>query len=162
MKFLKELKEIYKPKYMVLNIAIAVVYYFIIKYLFSIQENGVSFTIVPIYLVYLLIATTSITFTIAIYSIRNTQKNTAKVSATTISAITAFAAGILGGCGCEAAILFNVLAIFAGIGYARLVDALVADNVSIIFAAMIIINLVVIVYYLNRFSKPGCKVKRRS
>lgn len=155
----KSIKSIYKPKYILLNIAIAVAYYYLISYLLSLQQRGIPITSVPIYLIYALVATSSVSLTIAIYSISNTRRNKAKVSATTASLITTFLGGILSGCSCQAAILFNVLAISVGTGEASLVNTVVGENAPIIFGAMIIINLFVIGYYLNKLSKPNCKIK---
>lgn len=151
--------NIYRPKYIALNIAIAVVYYFFIEYMLSIQQRGITITAVPIWLIYALVATSSVTFTIAIYSITNTRRNKAKVSATSTSVITTFIGGVLAGCSCQAAILFNVLAILVGAGEATAINTIVGENAPIIFLAMIILNLFVIGYYLERLSKPYCRVK---
>ncbi len=154
----KSLKEIYGPKYILLNAAIAVGYYFVISYILSVQQQGIPFTSVPIYLIYLLAATSSITLTIAIYSIGNTRRNEAKISATSVSAATTVFGGIISGCGCQAAILLNVLTISAGTGEATLINTIATENAPWIFAAMIIINLFVIGYYLDKLSKPSCKI----
>jgi hypothetical protein len=159
MNFAKSLKSIYKPKYIALNIAIAVAYYFVIKYLLSIQQDGIPITTVPVYLIYLLVITSSITFTIAIYSISNTRRNHAKISATSVSAVTTFAGGVLSGCSCQAAILFNVLAFSVGSGEATLVNTIVGENAPILFGIMIILNIFVAGYYLEKLSHPKCKLK---
>jgi hypothetical protein len=152
-------KKIYRPKYIVLNIAIAVAYYYLIEYLLSIQQRGIPITSVPLYLIYALVATTSVSLTIAVYSISNTRRNEAKVSATATSVITAFIGGIISGCSCQAAILFSVLEVSVGAGEATLVNTVVGENAPLIFGAMIIINLFVIGYYLNKLSKPSCRIK---
>ncbi len=157
---LKELKEIYKPKYIALNIAIAVAYYYIIEYLLSIQQRGIPITSVPVYLIYILVLTSSITFTIAIYSIGNTRRNNAKISASSASVATTLVGGVLAGCGCQAAILFNVLTVSIGTGGATLVNTIVTENAPLIFSAMIIINLFVIGYYLEKLSNPKCRIKK--
>lgn len=155
----KSLRNIYTIKYIMLNIAIAIVYYLVIQYLLSIQQKGILITTVPLYLIYALTVSSSIAFTIAIYSVSNTRKNSAKYSASSISAATTVIGGILSGCGCQAAILFNVLAISVGTGEATLINTIATENSIFIFIAMIIINLFVIVYYLDKLSKPGCKIK---
>lgn len=160
MNFLKSLKNIYTPLYIALNVALAFGYYFLIQYLLSIQQNGIPITSVPLYLIYALSIISSITLTIAIYSIKNSQRNKAKISATGVSAATTLVGGVVSGCGCQAAILFNVLAIAAGTGEATLINTIVTENAPLIFAAMIILNLFVVTYYLDKLSKPACKVKR--
>lgn len=157
--FVKSLKSIYQPKYIALNVAIAVAYYYLIKYLLSIQQKGIPITSVPFYLVYILVVTSSVTFTIAIYSISNTRRNKARYSATSVSAATAVAGGVLAGCGCQAAILFNVLAVSVGAGEATLVNTIITENAPLLFGAMIIINLFVIGYYIEKLSKPACRIR---
>ncbi len=158
MNFVRSLKSIYRPKYIALNIAIAVVYYYLIKYMLSIQQRGIPITIVPLYLIYLLVIVSSITLTIAIYSF-HTRRNQAKFSATSTSVATTVVGGVVAGCGCQAAILFNVLTISLGTGEATLVNTIVTENAPFIFGAMIIINLFVIAYYLEKLSNPKCKIK---
>jgi hypothetical protein len=160
MNFVKSLRDIYKPKYIALNIAIAVAYYFVIKYLLSIQQQGIPITSVPVYLVYLLVATSSVTFTIAIYSITNTRRNNAKVSASSVSAVTTLAGGVLAGCSCQAAILFNVLAISVGTGEATLINTIVGEKAPLIFGIMIILNIFVAGYYIEKLSHPKCRLKK--
>jgi len=161
MNFSRSIKAIYKPKYILLNIAIAILYYFLIAYLLSIQQQGIPITSVPVNLIYILAITTSITFTIAIYSIFNTIRNNAKISATSTSVISAVLGGVLAGCGCQAAILFGVLSVALGAGEATLINTIATENATLLFSAMIIINLFVIGYYLNKLSKPVCKIKTK-
>jgi hypothetical protein len=160
MNSIKSLRDIYKPKYIILNIIIAVAYYFVIRYLLLIQQHGIPITSVPIYLVYALVVSSSVTFTIAIYSITNTKRNEAKFSAASTSIVTAFAGGVFAGCGCQAAILFNFLAISIGTGEATLRNTIITENASLIFGAMIVINLFVVGYYLEKLSTPKCRIKR--
>jgi len=69
MKAIELFKGIYKPKYIILNIAIAIAYYYIIAYIISIQQRGIPITPIPLYLVYLLVITSSVTIAMAVYSI---------------------------------------------------------------------------------------------
>lgn len=159
MSIVKSLKDIYKPKYIALNAAIAIAYYFVIRYLLTIQQDGIPITTVPVYLLYLLVVASSVTFTIAIYAILNTRRNNARISATSVSAVTTLAGGILSGCGCQAAILFNVLAVSIGAGQATLINTIATENAPLIFAIMIVINLFVSEYYLEKLSHPKCRLK---
>ncbi len=160
MSIAKSLKDIYTIKYAAFNVAVAVGYLYLISYLLSIQQNGIPITTVPIYLIYLLSIVSSMTLTIALYSISNTRKNNAKISATSVSAATTVFGGVISGCGCQTAILFNVLAIGVGSGEATLLNTIVSENAPILFAALIAINLFVTIYYLQKLSKPACRIKR--
>ena len=150
---------IYKPKYVILNIAIAFIYYYLITVLLSIQQQGVPITSVNVSLIYILAATASVTLTIAIYSVRNTRRNAAKLSATTVSTASAVVGGVLAGCSCQAAILFSALALFINAGEAASLNALISGYGNVLYIAMIIINLSVIIYYLDKLSKPACRIK---
>jgi hypothetical protein len=160
MRIAKSLKGIYTPKYAAFNIAVAVVYYYLITFILSVQQHGIPVTPVPLYLIYALAAVSSVTLTIAAYSISNTRKNKAKISATSVSAATALAGGVISGCGCQAAILFNVLALGLGGGEATLINTIVSENAPMIFGALIAANLLVTVYYLNKLSKPSCRIRK--
>jgi hypothetical protein len=160
MRITKSLKDIYTIKYAAFNIAVAVAYYYVITYILSIQQHGIPITSVPVYLIYLLSIISSVTMTIALYSVSNTRKNSAKISATSVSAATTVFGGIVSGCGCQTAILFNVLAIGLGGGEATLINTIVSENAPIVFGALIAINLSVIVYYLQKLSKPACRIKK--
>lgn len=160
MSIAKSLKDIYTIKYAAFNVAVAVAYYYLITYLLSIQQQGIPITSVPVYLIYLLSVVSSVTLTIALYSASNTRKNSAKISATSVSAATTLFGGVISGCGCQAAILFNVLAIGVGSGEATLINTVVSENATIVFLALIVLNLSVIVYYLQKLSKPACRIKK--
>jgi len=158
---IRYLKEIYRPKYILLNIVAAIAYYLLISYILSVQQQGIPITSVSVYLIYVLAITSSVSLTIGIYSIWNTARNIAKASATAIGTLTAIAGSIFAGCGCQAAILFSILTVSLGIGEARLINTAATENAGYIFLALIIINLFVIVYYLNKLSKPKCRIKRK-
>ena len=157
----ESLKRIYKPKYIAANAIIAVLYYFVIKTLLSIQQRGIPLSTAPVYLIYLLAITSSVTLTIAIYSIGNTRRNNAKVSASTVSSVTALLGGVVAGCSCQAAIMAGALALVVNSGEALYITSVVAGQAALIFTAMILINIFVAAYYVNRLSKPYCMIKKK-
>ncbi len=161
MKPFRSLRDIYKPKYIVFNIAAAFGYYILISYILSAQQQGIPITSVSLYLIYALAIVSAVNLTIGVYSIWNTVRNAARASATSIGTITALAGSVFAGCGCQAAILFSALAATLGVGEARLINTVATENAGYIFVALIIINLFVIAYYLNKLSKPGCKKRRK-
>ncbi len=159
MKAAAVLKRIYKPKYLALNAAVFGLYYLIVKYLLSIQQKGIPISSVPVYLVYALVASSSIALTIAVYSIFNTRRNSARITASSVSAATTLAGGVIAGCSCQAAILFNVLAISVGSGEAFALNTLISENAPYIFGAMTLINLLLVVYYVQKISTGRCSIK---
>lgn len=153
------LKRIYRPEFILLNAAFAFMYYLMLTGLLSIQQQGVPFTPVPIALIYTLAISSSVPLTIAIYSISNTQRNRAKVSASASSVLTTVAGGIFAGCGCQAALLTGILALFTTSGEALSISTLAAENAQLLFVSLIVINIFVVAYYLNRLSKPMCRIR---
>ncbi|MGC8622521.1 MAG: hypothetical protein ACP5UC_00975 [Candidatus Micrarchaeia archaeon] len=158
------IKKIYTPKYVAVNIAALILYYFLARYLVITQEK-VFLVVDPLllYLMYILILSASITLTIAIYSIGNTRKNMAKVTATGVSAFTALVGSVIVSCGCAVPILFSLTAIgISSAGIIALNNFFSKYSIWIV-STFIFLNLLLIIYYLNKLSKPSCevKVKRR-
>ena len=152
------IKRIYKPKYLALNLLIGIAYYALFLYLATIQGGGAIMSGTPWVLVFGLIATSSITLTIAIYSISNTRNNQAKASGTAVSFGTIVTG--TGLCGC--ATTFPAV-IAAGIGISTTgvyaLGSFLKNYNLYIYSGFIIMNLFVIGYYLNKFSKRECKVR---
>ena len=97
----RTLASIYRPRYVVLNIAAFVVYYYAYLELIAYQNLGVFLSNVSEGLLYALVLTSSMLLTIAVYSIRNTRNNRASVSATTLGTVATLFGGVIGGCGCS-------------------------------------------------------------
>ena len=152
------IKRVYKPKYLALNLLFGITYYALFLYLATIQGGGAIMSGTPWVLVFGLIATSSITLTIAIYSISNTRNNQAKASGTAVSFGTIVTG--TGLCGC--ATTFPAV-IAAGIGISTTgvyaLGSFLKNYNLYIYSGFIIMNLFVIGYYLNKFSKRECKVR---
>ena len=154
----KILRSIYTPKYITLSIFLAIAYYAIFLYLAYIQGGGAIMLSTSIILIFGLILTSSITSTIAIYSISNTRRNQAKASGT-VASLGTLVTGT-GLCGCTTT--FPAL-IAAGAGFSSTnvyaLGGFLKNNNPYIFSFLILLNLIVAVYYLNKFSNPQCKLK---
>ena len=152
------IKRVYKPKYLALNLLLGIAYYVIFLYLATIQGGGAIMTGTPWILVFGLIATSSIALTISIYSISNTRRNQAKASGTVVSLGTLVTG--TGLCGC---ITTFPAVIAAGIGISSTgvyaLGGFLKNYNPYIFSGLIILNLFVICYYLNKFSKRECRAK---
>ncbi len=149
------LKQIYKPKYIILSLFLLAAYYAIFLYLAYIQGGNAIMVVAPWYVIFGLIFSSSILMTIAIYSVRNTRQNNAKASGTATSA----GSVILGSglCGCTTTLLPSV-ALFLGASTttAYAISGFVRNYSVYIFTVSIIVNLIVIGYYLNEFSGSKC------
>ncbi|MDE1828157.1 MAG: hypothetical protein KGH65_03295 [Candidatus Micrarchaeota archaeon] len=154
------MRSIYKPKYIALNLFLAVAYYGLFLYLAYVQGGGAVMVRTSGFLIFGLVATSSIALTIAIYSIKNTIRNNAKTSGTATSFAT-LASGT-GLCGCTTTFP-AVVATAAGISSPNVLTfiSFLKNYNPYIFGALIIFNLAAIGYYLNKFSEPICKVKTK-
>ena len=156
------IRQIYsKPVYIAVNVIGAIIYYLLFNFIVEKQNHGVLLLIsVPAYMLYALIATASIALTISIYSIKNTRRNLAKSSSSSLSALATVFGGLVNGCGCSSPLMFGVFSIFVGGSEAIYLDAFVSDNGIWITAILIVANLLLIGYYLNKFAKPSCNIRR--
>ncbi len=156
------LKRIYGPKYIFINVAALVIYYYVFNFLIGIQEHGAVIVVLPPYLIYLLLFTSSIAMTIGIYAVGNSINNEAKYSSTSVGTATAVLGTIIGGCNCTAPLLFGLTAIgINSIAITSLINFISAYEI-LIFEVMSAVNIVISVYYLDKLSNPGCMLKKKA
>jgi hypothetical protein len=158
----RTLASIYRPRYVVLNIAAFVVYYYAYFELIAYQNLGVFLSNVSEDLLYLLVLTSSMLLTIAVYSIRNTRNNRARVSATSLGTVTALFGGVIGGCGCSVPIISSLAVVGLSASEVVSLNNFLADYQNEIFSLMVVVNLAVIVYYLFRLSSASCRINAAS
>ncbi len=156
------IKSIYRrPFYIIFNIIIAIVYYFVFDFLIRYQNYGILLIEMPIYLLYLIIISSSILLTISIYSIKNSKKNIAKVSGSTVSTVVVLFGSVVGGCGCSAPIIYGLSVLGLDISVTSSLAYFLSYYILDIFYLMIIINCIFIIYYLNKLSTTKCVIKKK-
>lgn len=160
MRALENARKIYTSRYALLNAASFFVFYYALEYVLSAQQHGIPTSSVPISMIYALSLSSSFAFTVSIFYILRSVRKASGLTAGSASAATAVVGGIVSGCGCQAAILSGIIAPLAGTGEATLLSIAVSENASLIFSALIILNIALGIYYLNRSSAPACKPKR--
>jgi hypothetical protein len=156
----RTLASIYRPRYVVLNIAAFVVYYYAYFELIAYQNLGVFLSDVSEDLLYLLVLTSSMLLTVAVYSVRNTRNNSARVSATTLGTVTTLFGGVIGGCGCSVPVISSLAVVGLSASEVVSLNNFLADYQNEIFGLMVLGNLAVIVYYLFRLSSASCVVTK--
>ncbi len=146
-------------KYIALNILLGVAYYELFLYLASVQGGGSIMVAANPFLILGLVVTSSIALTIGIYSIisyKNRTRNHAKINETAAS-IGTIVMGT-GLCGCNTAF---PLAAATALGVSSTgtfaLGAVLKNYSTPILAGLVIINILVISYYSNKFSKPTRK-----
>lgn len=145
-------------KYFGLCMLLFFVYYLSFRYLISSSNGGLVLIAVPIYLVYALISTASILFTLSVYSLISSFPRTGRNGAPPgiFSAFSVFVGGVSAGCACQAPILYGML-YFLGLNSLEasgLVTSF-ADHENAIMEAMIAVNLILIVLFYGRIQKAN-------
>ena len=160
MRFYSTLKEIYKPKYIGLTVALGIAYSVVFWYLAYLQGGNAVMVSVPIYMIFLLIVSSSILMTVAAYSIKNTRRNNTKTTGAAASAGTVILGSGL--CGCTTTLL-PTIAIAVGISMPTvftLASFLKNYNIEII-SLLIAINVIALAYYLNKLSSPRYRIRKK-
>ncbi len=152
------LRSVYSVKYIALNIAIAAIYYIIFQYLVQVQSGIFPVLNVPSFMLYLLVITASMLLTVSIRNLA-AHLSTARLntSAGVLSGVTTVACSMVAGCGCQAPFLFSLTTLgLSSASIVALIDTLSA-NATLIIAVLIAINIVSLVYYLNKLQSPRKK-----
>lgn len=152
-------RQVYSIKYTAINIIVFLIYYLVFITLIDLQEGPALILSIPQYAIYLLLLTASIALTLSIYSINNTRRNYAKVTASGVSVLTTFVGSLVEGCGCTAPLIFSIFSVFGATAEAVPIYAFFVNYSTQIFAAMVLMNVMVISYYLLRFSTKKCKLR---
>lgn len=158
----KILKQIYSLKIIIFNIGIFVLFYFIFDFLIKYQNRGVFLINIPIYIIYLAIASSSILTSISIATVLKTIKIKSAYAGASFGAFTSVLSGIITGCGCSFPLLISIFSLF-GINstYALFFNLFFVNNAFFILLAIIIINMLTIVYLIGQFNnKINCKIKK--
>jgi len=159
----KTIKSIYKPKYIVLNIILAIAYYTAMTKILIAAYHIVIF-VHPLsqYLFYTVAVTSSIMLTIGIYAFGNTVRNKAKIMAPTVGSVVALTASVFTSCGCTTTLALLILTAIGLSGSEALsLGIFISNNESMLLFILILINLFVITYYINRLSKRYCRPSRK-
>lgn len=157
----RTIKNIYKPRFIALNLFLGAAYYAAFLYLAYLQGGNALMVLLPAYLLFLLIATSSILMTVVVYSIMNKRRGTAKVSGTAASAGTVVLGSGL--CGCTTTLL-PTIALAVGVstpGVYALTSFLRNYNVYIT-SVLIVVNAIVLLFYINKLSKYNNKYRPKS
>lgn len=157
-RMLATLMSIYRPRYILINFVLAIAYYYLYITLLKVQNYGIVLLHLPQYLLYLLIITSSMAFTVAVYSIWNSRRNKAYISASTVGTLTTLVGGVIGGCNCAAPLLFSFVAVGFSTSQIITLTDFVSKYQTWVVAAMIAINLAIELYYLNKLSTQSCRI----
>ncbi len=146
------LKLVYKPKYVAINIIAAVVYYLVLTVLIRYQNYGILIITAPAFLIYALVISSSMMFTIGVFSAATSIRKAPGASASTFGTAVALFSGIIIGCGCSAPILYSITVFGLSIAEVSVIGAFIAKYSVAIISAIIAINVLIVLYYSLRIS----------
>ncbi|MGI0141902.1 MAG: hypothetical protein ACREBF_04635 [Candidatus Micrarchaeales archaeon] len=140
--------------------ALAVLYYFIIEYVISLNAtDGVVFITTPQILIYLLALSSAVLLTISIHSIRLSLSRIQMEIDGVASAATSVIGGVIAGCNCAVPILSSAMYLLAlNAATVSTVLAFVSNYQIEIFAALILFNFVTSFHHLSALSRT-CTIK---
>ena len=151
--------RVYRPRYIALNVAVAVAYYFLLTALVRYQNYGILLLNEPKALIYALVVSSSVLFTIGVYAIRNSYHAPTKAAAGAVGTAATLLTGIVAGCGCSTPILFSIVAVGFSVTEVSILQSFIERYDTLIISAILAINLLLILYYSNKVSKT-CRIRQ--
>jgi hypothetical protein len=138
----------------------ALAYFWIINYLVASSNYGIFLISVPVYIVYLMVGTAGILLALGIFSIRNALLGaTAAAEEGVLSAALPSIGSLAVTCSCTYPFLGTVLLFFGASSLeVSAVISYVAAYQAWILAAIIVVNLLLIHYYLGRLAKAERRI----
>ncbi|MCL4404733.1 MAG: hypothetical protein M1544_02395 [Candidatus Marsarchaeota archaeon] len=159
----KVLSSIYKkPKYLGLNAVAFIIYYYIMHGIVLINNKIILFSgTIAEYTFYAIAITSSILITIAVFSVFNTRNNKAKISASASGSAIALASSFAVSCGCSFSSLSYLAVLGLSSGALISLDNAIANYETPLLLAALVVNILIIIYYVNKLSNPACSLKGR-
>lgn len=151
-RMLRSIRAVYRPAYIAINVATALLYYLLFELLIRYQNYGILFIAVPVILLYALVVTSSVMFTIGIYTIRKSLRKKTSASACSIGTAMTLFAGVIAGCGCSAPIIYGITVFGLSLAEVSVLATAITRYSSYIIGAVIAVNLLLIAYYLMKIS----------
>ncbi len=151
------------PAYIAIAALSSVLLFYFFKYLIAANNHGIFLLLIPIYIVYALVATSGILLAISLFAIAHSVAARRLGAAGGVSGILLPSlGGLIASCGCtfpllESVLLFFGVNTFEAIGIVSVVN----DYQVPILTAMILANLVMIYYYLGRIPMPPVRKSRK-
>ncbi len=149
---LKKLKTVLtRPTYLAVLAITAIIYYYIFYYIITSSNYGLFLLTIPVYLLYALVITSALLFTVAISSIHGHVKYARAISGSVSGSIIVLAGGTVASCACTIPVFVSLLYIFgASVADVTLVNFYISTYQLYIMAALIIVNVALTYNYLGK------------
>jgi hypothetical protein len=149
---LSSIRKVYSIKYAALNVAVAIAYYIILVELVRYQNYGILVFGVPKLLIYALVVSSSVMFTIGVYYTARRLGSISRASASIFGTMATVFTGVVVGCGCSAPILFGIGSLFFSAVELSVAESYISGHGALIVSVLLAINAVLIIYYFGRIS----------
>lgn len=150
-------------KYLLLTLASSAAFFYLFRYMIAANNHGIFLVLLPIYVIYALVATSGILFSISIFTMSYSISSRKLGAIGGLEGVIAPSiGGLVASCACTFPLLESVL-LFLGVNTFDAIGIVSAiDSYQVwIISAMILINLGMIYYYLGKISVPPSKKARR-
>lgn len=149
-------------KYLLLALASSAAFFYLFRYLIASNNHGIFLVLMPIYIIYALVATSGILFSISVFTMLSSIASRRIGAIGGIEGVIAPSiGGLVASCACTFPLLESVL-LFLGVNTFDAIGIVSAiDGYQVwIISAMTLINLGLIYYYLGKISVPPRRKKK--
>lgn len=146
-----------KPLYVITTLIALAVYYGVFYYLILASNKGVFLVTAPIYLIYLLIFSSALLFSVSVYSVEKALRTRySGIEGGLLSVVTSAFGGLIVGCSCYAPIVSSIL-YAVGFGTLQVGTALsfLSGYQLELLLVFVALNVVFISYQLGRIIRIG-------
>lgn len=150
------------PFYILLAIASSIAFYYLFHCLVTSSNYGIFIYTTSIYLIYALMATSGILFSISVFAVLHSiASRKAEAASGIVSMLMPSLGGVIASCACTFPIIASFL-LFIGVNTfeAAGIVSLIGAYQAWIMIAMIAVNLAIIYYYLGKFGLGHGRGKR--
>lgn len=140
------------PVYAAAAVISTAAFYYLFRYLIEANNHGIFLVLVPLYLVYVMAATSGLVFSTSLFAIAHSVASRRAGELGSIEGILVPSiSGIVAGCGCAFPLLESVL-LFFGVNAleAAGIVSLISSYQSWIMLALVLLNVAMMYYYLGK------------
>ena len=151
------------PAYIAIAAVSAILFFFLFRYLISVNNHGIFLIFIPMYVVYLLVLTSGVQFSISLFAIAHSvaSKRLGEIGSIEGLIIPSLS-GLVASCGCAFPLLESIF-LFFGVNTFEAVGVVsVINSYQLwILCALILVNLATIYYYLGKIPMGPSKKRGR-
>jgi hypothetical protein len=151
------------PLYIAIAAVSTILFFYLFRYLIAINNHGIFLLLMPMYIVYLLVLTSGVLFSISLFAIAHSvaSRRLGEIGGIEGLVIPSLG-GLVASCGCAFPLLESIFLFFGVNTFEAVGIVSVINSYQLwILGAMIFINLATIYYYLGKVPMGPAKKRRR-